>query len=148
MEEPPYTLSVSGYGSFELRIHIHFNNKEVATLKPFIHLYDDGEVSMALSKVFTFSKPNKEFRKKLLLAGGRPCKFSPASKGETGSQPVSKGESDSPRKRKRKGDQHMSRKKRKLREKLAVQTKGKKRKVQIIMSSDDEITHSEDTSDD
>ena len=84
IEEPPYKVSVSGYGEFRLPVHIHFTNKEVATFKIHLHLYDTCDVSTVLSEPFPFRRPNKKFREKLILAGGKPCKCLPANHREKG----------------------------------------------------------------
>ena len=136
MECPPYEVSVSGYGSFKLPIHIHFSNKEVATFKPFLQLFDGCDVSTVLSKVFTFRKPNKDFRERLLLAGGCQCLSPPVIKGEEG---------ENSRKRvltKSNSSQQVSKRRKKAPPKSTAKGKGKKKA--IIISSEDDSTDSED----
>ena len=84
VDQPPFEVSVSGYGTFELPIRIHFTNKEVATLKFPIHIYKDCEVSQVLSKAFRFQRPSAEFREKLVLAGGCPCESKSTSSSTKG----------------------------------------------------------------
>ena len=131
VNQPPYEVSVSGYGSFKLPVHIHFSNKEVATLKPYLHLYDGCKVSTELSKEFTFRKPNKNFRDRLLLAGGRQCTL----------PPVSKGGSQSSRKRvltERRSSQRVSKRRKNIPPKNT--SKGKRKNRGSITSSEDDST--------
>lgn len=136
MKQPPYEVSVSGYGSFKLPVHIHFSNREVATFKPYLHLYDGCKVNTVLSKEFTFRKPNKNFRERLLLAGGRQCTL----------PPVSKGGSESPRKRiltRSKSSHKVSKRRKRVSPKNTTKGKGKSRGSTCITSSEDDSTDSE-----
>ena len=138
MECPPYKVSVSGYGSFELPIRIRFRNKEVATLKPFLHLYDGCDICTVLSKVFTFRKPNKNFRERLLLAGGHQCTLPPVI--------INKEGSGSSRKRiltRSTSGQQVSKRRKNVSPKNTAKGKGKNR-ASIIISSEDDSTDSED----
>ena len=70
--KPPYKISVSGNGSFDILIKIYFNNNEKAKFQYGLQLYT-CQVSSVLKDTLTFRNPSKTFREKLILAGGRPC---------------------------------------------------------------------------
>ena len=78
VKEPPYKISVSGNGSFELLIKVYFNNNEKAKFQYGLHLFT-CEVSTVLRDVLTFRNPSKNFREKLILAGGQPTQSLPTT---------------------------------------------------------------------
>lgn len=97
---------MSGNGTFDLPIKIHFTNKEVATFKYPVNLYKDCDVSTVLGKTFSFKNPNKEFRANLLLAGG--CSRKPKSadtKQKQRKRALSKSKSTQPGSKKKKMSQ-------------------------------------------
>ena len=78
MKEPPYKISVSGNGSFELMIKVYFNNNEKAKFQYGLNLFT-CEVSKVLRDVLTFRNPSRNFREKLILAGGVPAQSLPTT---------------------------------------------------------------------
>ena len=101
VKEPPYKISVSGNGCFELMTKVYFNNNEKAKFKYGLDLFT-CEVSKVLRDVLTFRNPSKSFR--LILAGGEPAQSLP-----TTSQQKAK-----PKKRPSKSTPTKSKKKRRL----------------------------------
>ena len=79
MKGPPYEVSESGRGSFELPVEIHFSNHDVAEFKYKLRLYSTSHVSTCLSEMFMFQNPSKNFREKLIRAGGCPYQGLPIS---------------------------------------------------------------------
>jgi transcription initiation factor IIF auxiliary subunit len=78
VKEPPYKISVSGNGSFELMLKVYFNNNEKTTFQYGLYLFT-CEVSTVLREIIIFRKPSKNFREKLILAGGQPAESLPAT---------------------------------------------------------------------
>ena len=78
VKEPPYKVSVSGNGSFEILIKVYFNNNEKAKFQYGLNLFT-CQVSTVLRDVLTFRNPSKSFREKLILAGGQPCQSLPTT---------------------------------------------------------------------
>ena len=78
VKDPPYKISVSGNGSFELMIKVYFNNNEKAKFKYGLNLFT-CEVSTILRDTLTFRNPSKSFRERLILAGGEPVQSLPTT---------------------------------------------------------------------
>ena len=78
VKKPPYQVSESGCGTFKLPVKIYFSNNDTATFKFDLHLYA-YQVSTCFGEMFPFQNPSKNFREKLILAGGRPCQSPPTS---------------------------------------------------------------------
>ena len=78
VKEPPYKISVSGNGSFELMITVHFNNNEKAKFQYGLNLFT-CQVSKVLRQMLTFRNPSKSFRERLILAGGEPAQSLPTT---------------------------------------------------------------------
>ena len=77
MKEPPYQVSESGYGSFNLPVEVVFRNKEEP--RKVVFEYDlllpnleDPPISQMRSECLTFQNPSEEFRQKLLRGGAKP----------------------------------------------------------------------------
>ena len=102
VKDPPYKISVSGNGSFELLIKVYFNNNEKAKFQYGLHLFT-CEVSTVLRDVLTFRNPSKNFREKLILAGGQPVHSLPTT-----------GQKTKPKKRPSESAPPKSKKKRRL----------------------------------
>lgn len=104
VKEPPYEISVSGHGSFELLIKVYFNNNEKAKFQYGLHLFT-CEVSTVLRDVLTFRNPSRNFREKLILAGGQPTQSLPkttSGKAKPKKRPtVSKGDPPQSKKKRR-----------------------------------------------
>ncbi|KAE8631910.1 hypothetical protein XENTR_v10001355 [Xenopus tropicalis] len=74
-KEPPYKVEESGYAGFILPIEVYFKNKEEPkkvcfTYDLFLNLEGNPPVNHLRCEKLTFNNPTKEFRKKLLKAGG------------------------------------------------------------------------------
>ena len=78
VKDPPYKISVSGNGSFELKIKVYFNNNEKAKFQYGLDLFT-CDVSKVLRDVLTFRNPSKNFRERLILAGGEPAQSLPTT---------------------------------------------------------------------
>ncbi|XP_043859237.1 protein ENL isoform X3 [Dromiciops gliroides] len=75
-KEPPYKVEESGYAGFIMPIEVHFKNKEEPkkvcfTYDLFLNLEGNPPVNHLRCEKLTFNNPTKEFRSKLLRAGGR-----------------------------------------------------------------------------
>ena len=77
VKEPPYQVSESGYGSFNLPVEVVFRNKEEP--RKVVFEYDlllpnleDPPISQMRSECLTFQNPSEEFRQKLLRGGAKP----------------------------------------------------------------------------
>lgn len=105
VKEPPYKISVSGNGSFEILIKVYFNNNEKARFQYGLDLFT-CEVSKVLRDVLTFRNPSKSFREKLILAGGQSCQSLPitSQKAKPKKRPTSSESSPPKSKRKRRLD--------------------------------------------
>ena len=71
VKEPPYQVSESGYGSFNLPIEVVFRNKEEPRKVVFeydllLPNLDDPPINQMRSECLTFQNPSEEFRQKLL----------------------------------------------------------------------------------
>ncbi|KAM8938970.1 protein ENL [Pelodytes ibericus] len=74
-KEPPYKVEESGYAGFILPIEVYFKNKEEPkrvcfTYDLFLNLEGNPPVNHLRCEKLTFNNPTKEFRRKLLKAGG------------------------------------------------------------------------------
>ncbi|XP_074058273.1 protein ENL [Macrotis lagotis] len=74
-KEPPYKVEESGYAGFIMPIEVHFKNKEEPkkvcfTYDLFLNLEGNPPVNHLRCEKLTFNNPTKEFRSKLLRAGG------------------------------------------------------------------------------
>ena len=139
VEKPPYEVSASGYGGFKLPIRVYFSNKETVTFTYGLRLHN-SQVSTVLSEMYTFRNPNKDFREKLLLAGGIPCQCQVANQERRSKKrPATEYRSKQPASKKRQIQPSTS--------------KGRKREDTSDSSSDEEWTLSQnvcesDSSDD
>jgi YEATS domain-containing protein 1/3 len=75
IKEPPYQVSESGYGSFNLPIEVHFRNKDEPKKVRFeydllLPNLNDPPINQIRSECLTFQNPSEEFKSKLLKAGG------------------------------------------------------------------------------
>ena len=75
MKEPPYQISESGYGSFNLPVEVYFRNKDEPKKVRFeydllLPNLNDPPINQIRSECLTFQNPSEEFRQKLLKAGG------------------------------------------------------------------------------
>ena len=131
VKEPPYEVSESGFGTFNLQICIDFTNKEVLDIEFNLLLYDFCDVSTVLKQAVFFQlSKQSNFKEKLLQAGGRPCTYCSAIHGRI--QP------DRKRVRKQSKVDSKSRKKTKLQtdSKKTCTDKPRRRKPTIISDSD------------
>ncbi|KAM4708329.1 protein ENL [Discoglossus pictus] len=74
-KEPPYRVEETGYAGFILPIEVYFKNKEEPkkvcfTYDLFLNLEGNPPVNHLRCEKLTFNNPTKEFRRKLLKAGG------------------------------------------------------------------------------
>ncbi|XP_048353026.1 protein ENL isoform X2 [Sphaerodactylus townsendi] len=74
-KDPPYKVEESGYAGFIMPIEVHFKNKEEPkrvcfTYDLFLNLEGNPPVNHLRCEKLTFNNPTKEFRRKLLKAGG------------------------------------------------------------------------------
>lgn len=74
-KEPPYKVEENGYAGFILPIEVYFKNKEVPKKVSFtydlsLNLEGNTPVNHLRCEKLTFDNPTKEFRRKLLKAGG------------------------------------------------------------------------------
>uniref|UniRef100_A0A6I8NA15 YEATS domain-containing protein n=1 Tax=Ornithorhynchus anatinus TaxID=9258 RepID=A0A6I8NA15_ORNAN len=74
-KEPPYRVEESGYAGFIMPIEVYFKNKEKPkkvcfTYDLFLNLEGNPPVNHLRCEKLTFNNPTKEFRYKLLKAGG------------------------------------------------------------------------------
>ncbi|XP_003386748.1 PREDICTED: protein AF-9-like [Amphimedon queenslandica] len=75
IKEPPYQVSESGYGSFNLPIEVYFRNKDEPKKVRFeydllLPNLNDPPINQIRSECLTFQNPSEEFKSKLLKAGG------------------------------------------------------------------------------
>ena len=75
IKEPPYQVSESGYGSFNLPVEVFFRNKDEPKKVRFeydllLPNLNDPPINQIRSECLTFQNPSEEFRQKLLKAGG------------------------------------------------------------------------------
>ena len=75
IKEPPYQVSESGYGSFNLPVEVYFRNKDEPKKVKFdydllLPNMNDPPINQIRSECLTFQNPSEEFRQKLLKAGG------------------------------------------------------------------------------
>lgn len=75
VKEPPYQVSESGYGSFNLPIEVYFRNKDEPKKVRFeydllLPNLNDPPINQIRSECLTFQNPSDEFKSKLLKAGG------------------------------------------------------------------------------
>ncbi|XP_007550990.1 protein ENL isoform X1 [Poecilia formosa] len=74
-KEPPYKVEESGYAGFIMPIEVYFKNKEepkkvIFNYDLFLNLEGNPPVNHLRCEKLTFNNPTKEFRKKLIKAGG------------------------------------------------------------------------------
>ncbi|XP_069784023.1 protein ENL isoform X2 [Narcine bancroftii] len=74
-KEPPYKVEESGYAGFIMPIDVYFKNKEEPkkvcfTYDLFLNLEGNPPVNHLRCEKLTFNNPTKEFRRKLVKAGG------------------------------------------------------------------------------
>uniref|UniRef100_A0A8V1AH47 MLLT1 super elongation complex subunit n=1 Tax=Gallus gallus TaxID=9031 RepID=A0A8V1AH47_CHICK len=74
-KEPPYKVEESGYAGFIMPIEVYFRNKEEPkkvcfTYDLFLNLEGNPPVNHLRCEKLTFNNPTKEFRRKLIKAGG------------------------------------------------------------------------------
>lgn len=125
VKDPPYQVSESGYGSFNLPVEVYFRNKDEPKKVRFeydllLPNLNDPPINQIRSECLTFQNPSEEFKQKLLKAGG-----------------ISTGTPTAPQKVKRPADVEPPRKKKK------PGTKGKK----IRKGSDSSASDSSSDSD-
>ena len=75
VKEPPYQVSESGYGSFNLPIEVYFRNKDEPKKVRFeydllLPNLNDPPINQIRSECLTFQNPSDEFKQKLIKAGG------------------------------------------------------------------------------
>lgn len=75
VKDPPYQVSESGYGSFNLPVEVYFRNKDEPKKVRFeydllLPNLNDPPINQIRSECLTFQNPSEEFRQKLLKAGG------------------------------------------------------------------------------
>lgn len=75
VKEPPYQLSESGYGSFNLPIEVYFKNKDEPKKVRFeydllLPNLNDPPINQIRSECLTFQNPSEDFKQKLVKAGG------------------------------------------------------------------------------
>ncbi|XP_025897277.1 protein ENL isoform X1 [Nothoprocta perdicaria] len=80
-KEPPYKVEESGYAGFIMPIEVYFKNKEEPkkvcfTYDLFLNLEGNPPVNHLRCEKLTFNNPTKEFRRKLIKAGGDASKES------------------------------------------------------------------------
>ncbi|XP_060540567.1 protein ENL isoform X2 [Pantherophis guttatus] len=78
-KEPPYKVEESGYAGFIMPIEVYFKNKEEPkkvcfTYDLFLNLEGNPPVNHLRCEKLTFNNPTKEFRHKLIKAGGEVSK--------------------------------------------------------------------------
>ncbi|RVE75543.1 hypothetical protein OJAV_G00017760 [Oryzias javanicus] len=78
-KEPPYKVEESGYAGFLMPIEVYFKNREEPkrvcfNYDLFLNLEGNPPVNHLRCEKLTFNNPTKEFRKKLIKAGGEPSK--------------------------------------------------------------------------
>uniref|UniRef100_A0A3Q4HZQ7 MLLT1 super elongation complex subunit b n=1 Tax=Neolamprologus brichardi TaxID=32507 RepID=A0A3Q4HZQ7_NEOBR len=74
-KEPPYKVEESGYAGFLMPIEVYFKNKEEPkkvcfNYDLFLNLEGNPPVNHLRCEKLTFNNPTKEFRRKLIKAGG------------------------------------------------------------------------------
>ncbi|XP_011472371.1 protein ENL isoform X2 [Oryzias latipes] len=74
-KEPPYKVEESGYAGFLMPIEVYFKNREEPkrvcfNYDLFLNLEGNPPVNHLRCEKLTFNNPTKEFRKKLIKAGG------------------------------------------------------------------------------
>ncbi|XP_077463742.1 protein ENL isoform X4 [Stigmatopora argus] len=74
-KEPPYKVEESGYAGFLMLIEVYFKNKEEPkkvcfNYDLFLNLEGNPPVNHLRCEKLTFNNPTKDFRKKLIKAGG------------------------------------------------------------------------------
>ncbi|XP_047231841.1 protein ENL isoform X2 [Girardinichthys multiradiatus] len=74
-KDPPYKVEESGYAGFIMPIEVYFKNKEepkrvIFNYDLFLNLEGNPPVNHLRCEKLTFNNPTKEFRKKLIKAGG------------------------------------------------------------------------------
>ena len=75
VKDPPYQVSESGYGSFNLPVEVYFRNKDEPKKVRFeydllLPNLNDPPINQIRSECLTFQNPSEEFKQKLLKAGG------------------------------------------------------------------------------
>ena len=75
MKDPPYQVSESGYGSFNLPVEVYFRNKDEPKKVRFeydllLPNLNDPPINQIRSECLTFQNPSEEFKQKLVKAGG------------------------------------------------------------------------------
>lgn len=75
VKDPPYQISESGYGSFNLPLEVYFRNKDEPKKVRFeydllLPNLNDPPINQIRSECLTFQNPSDEFRQKLQNAGG------------------------------------------------------------------------------
>lgn len=75
VKDPPFQVSESGYGSFNLPVEVYFRNKDEPKKVKFdydllLPNLNDPPINQIRSECLTFQNPSEEFRQKLLKAGG------------------------------------------------------------------------------
>ncbi|XP_044218320.1 protein ENL-like isoform X2 [Thunnus albacares] len=93
-KEPPYKVDESGSASFLIRIEVHFKNKAQPKkvcfkYDLFLNPEDKSPIDHLRCEKLTFNNPTKEFRRKLIKAGGVKVV-------SEGAEAVSRPSSDSP----------------------------------------------------
>ena len=74
IKEPPFKLSESGYGSFNLPLEIYFRNKDDPRKHRieydlFLQLVGLGPVNHTKVEALTFLNPSEDFERRLLRGG-------------------------------------------------------------------------------
>ena len=102
IKDPPYQVSESGYGSFNLPVEVYFRNKDEPKKVRFeydllLPNLNDPPINQIRSECLTFQNPSEEFKQKLVKAGG-------ISTGSGAPQKVKRpAEVEPPRKKKKTG---------------------------------------------
>uniref|UniRef100_A0A8C2ABM3 MLLT1 super elongation complex subunit a n=1 Tax=Cyprinus carpio TaxID=7962 RepID=A0A8C2ABM3_CYPCA len=78
-KEPPYKVEESGYAGFLMPIEVYFKNKEEPkkvcfNYDLFLNLEGNPPVNHLRCEKLTFNNPTRDFRRKLVKAGGEPSK--------------------------------------------------------------------------
>ena len=142
VKDPPYQVSESGYGSFNLPVEVYFRNKDEPKKVRFeydllLPNLNDPPINQIRSECLTFQNPSEEFRQKLLKAGGAVSSGpGGVSGGVTGSAGISEKQIKPPGMQKKRPapslDSDMPKKKKKL-----DKVKGEKKKKKAGSSSSD-----------
>ena len=93
VKDPPFQVSESGYGSFNLPVEVYFRNKDEPKKVKFdydllLPNLNDPPINQIRSECLTFQNPSEEFRQKLLKAGGVVSNGPPVPVGDKPKTPL------------------------------------------------------------